>query len=773
LTAALTSIACLFLSAPAGALPLTGCSASDMYVVAHEDDSLLFQSPALPQDIRNGHCVRSVFLTAGDAGEGESYWTTREAGVKAAYAQLAGAADNWSASTEVVNGHSLRLETLIAQPRVSVLFMRLPDGNPGGEGTLMFGNQSLKRLWLYGNPGAGLGTPLSTLTAVDNSATYGYQDLIDTLSALMSSFEPQVVATQNTQGWFGDGDHADHTAASFFTRAAQASYPASHQLIGYEDYETLSRPENVSGPLLEAKQKAFYLYGEHDLRACAEPGVCDESPYGGWLRRQYVAAIETTGAVAIVGPKQSVASEGTVTLDGSASTASGAPLSYQWTQTAGPAVTLSNPAAGNPTFTAPTGPVTVAFSLVVSDGVHTSAPASVEVKVSAPISNVAPLATATASTEVPGQEAKKAIDGVVGGYPKNATTEWASDNQKAGATLTLKWPKPYNLDHVVIYDRPNPDDQVTAGKLTFSDGQSISFGSLGNTGTPGLTVSFPTHQTTSLIVTVTGVSATTRNVGLAEVEAFGVEVEGGAPSDTPPAILSAESTNFTSGAAAAFTVKAGGQPTPRLSEAGPLPGGLTFHDNGDGTATLSGTAAAVGSPGSSQVYPLTLTADNASGTATQKFTLTVVNGETPPPPPPESSNVAPLATATASTEVPGQEAKKAIDGVVGGYPKNATTEWASDNQKAGATLTLKWPKPYNLDHVVIYDRPNPDDQVTAGKLTFSDGQSISFGSLGNTGTPGLTVSFPTHQTTSLIVTVTGVSATTRNVGLAEVEAFGT
>jgi len=57
-----------------------------------------------------------------------------------------------------------------------------------------------------------------------------------------------------------------------------------------------------------------------------------------------------------------------------------------------------------------------------------------------------------------------------------------------------------------------------------------------------------------------------------------------------------------------------------LSESGSLPSGVTFTDNGDGTATLAGTPAS-GSDGS---YPFTITASNGiSPDATQSFTLTV------------------------------------------------------------------------------------------------------------------------------------------------------
>ena len=49
-----------------------------------------------------------------------------------------------------------------------------------------------------------------------------------------------------------------------------------------------------------------------------------------------------------------------------------------------------------------------------------------------------------------------------------------------------------------------------------------------------------------------------------------------------------------------------GSPTCGLSETGALPPGVTFKDNGDGTATLSGTPAA----GTGGTYPFTITATN-------------------------------------------------------------------------------------------------------------------------------------------------------------------
>ena len=63
-----------------------------------------------------------------------------------------------------------------------------------------------------------------------------------------------------------------------------------------------------------------------------------------------------------------------------------------------------------------------------------------------------------------------------------------------------------------------------------------------------------------------------------------------------------------------------GSPAPALSEAGTLPKGVTFTDNGNGTATLAGMPAA----GSGGTYPLAVTAANSvSPPATQTLTLTV------------------------------------------------------------------------------------------------------------------------------------------------------
>lgn len=133
--------------------------------------------------------------------------------------------------------------------------------------------------------------------------------------------------------------------------------------------------------------------------------------------------------------------------------------------------------------------------------------------------NVAPTATVTASSEnaAYGQQAAAAVDGVIAGWPADPTAEWATVGGRAGSWLKLAWATPHTLDKVTLYDRPNLLDQVTGGTLTFSDGTTVPVPALHNDGT-ATTVTFPPLTTSSVLFTATSVSASTQNVGLAEIQ---------------------------------------------------------------------------------------------------------------------------------------------------------------------------------------------------------------------------------------------------------------
>jgi WD40 repeat protein len=94
-----------------------------------------------------------------------------------------------------------------------------------------------------------------------------------------------------------------------------------------------------------------------------------------------------------------------------------------------------------------------------------------------------------------------------------------------------------------------------------------------------------------------------------------LKVEGSAP-----VFDSVDTATFVVGIFGTFTIETTAVPTASITLSDPLPGGVSLVDNGDGTATLSGTPG-VGTQGS---YTLTLTASNGVlPDATQSFTLII------------------------------------------------------------------------------------------------------------------------------------------------------
>jgi|GEM_PF-938954 len=138
-------------------------------------------------------------------------------------------------------------------------------------------------------------------------------------------------------------------------------------------------------------------------------------------------------------------------------------------------------------------------------------------------------------------------------------------------------------------------------------------------------------------------------------------------------ITSADHTTFVVGTAGSFTVTTtAGYPTATtITKTGSLPAGVSFTDNGDGTATLAGTPAA-GTDGS---YPLTISAANAAGTSQQSFTLTV-----------QPANASPVITSADHTTFAYGTAGSFTVTTTAGYP-TATTITETGSLPAGVTFT--------------------------------------------------------------------------------------
>jgi hypothetical protein len=135
------------------------------------------------------------------------------------------------------------------------------------------------------------------------------------------------------------------------------------------------------------------------------------------------------------------------------------------------------------------------------------------------------------------------------------------------------------------------------------------------------------------------------------------------------------------------------------------------------------------------------------------------------PPKPKPGNVAPQATVTVSSEFSADYAGKHLtDGICGEHENG---EWASKGESK-PWVRFEWKEPVAIGKVVIYDRPNSSDHATAGRLIFSEGESVSIADIPNDGAPRI-VNLGIRKVTWLRFEVTESSG--RNIGLSEVEIF--
>jgi LmbE family N-acetylglucosaminyl deacetylase len=275
------------LHVPLAAVRAEGCTERSLQIVAHPDDDLLFQNPDIFRDIQAGHCVQTVFLTAGDAGRGETYWRSREVGIQAAYAVMAGADDIWIASDPLVNGQPIHLAVLDEVPTVSVVFLRIPDGNRDGRGMAVNHHESLRRLW-EGD--------LELVTTLDGSARYTRESLTAALTEIMRQAQADTVRTQDWELGFDAGDSADHVATALFAHAAHQDYGRPHRLLGYAGYPVWILAANVTGSDLAAKAGALAAYARHDPHFCFSPWCAEAVMTSLRAARQYVVStVEAPG----------------------------------------------------------------------------------------------------------------------------------------------------------------------------------------------------------------------------------------------------------------------------------------------------------------------------------------------------------------------------------------------------------------------------------------------------------------------------------------------
>jgi LmbE family N-acetylglucosaminyl deacetylase len=241
-------------------------------------------NPDLMSAIHHGYCVRTLYLTAGDAGTGRNYWLNREHGSRAAYGLMGSFSDNWSQNTISIGPNQyVTVSTPEENHNISLIFFHLPDGNLRGEGFSETSHASLKEL---------TENKVLNIKTVDNKSVYTNKDLQSALVRLMEIYKPSLVRTQSSINSVKYEDHSDHQTVNKLAAAAftqyQHSFNPNSKITYYMGYPGRERPANVSQPDLAKKEAVFLEYAKFDSFVCSSLKACNQTAtYNAYLHRQY------------------------------------------------------------------------------------------------------------------------------------------------------------------------------------------------------------------------------------------------------------------------------------------------------------------------------------------------------------------------------------------------------------------------------------------------------------------------------------------------------
>ena len=378
--------------------------------------------------------------------------------------------------------------------------------------------------------------------------------------------------------------------------------------------------------------------------------------------------------------------------------------------------------------------------------------------------NVAPWSTATASSATTGGEAAKAVDGVIA---QSTSGSWTATAADAAPSVTLTWADAIVTDRIALYDLPG-SSRATSGKLTFSDGTSVTVPALADDGTANL-VAIPRKAITWAkfeVLTHTGTA------GLSEFQVIE------AVPDLATAAVATAST-AASGAGAGLVIdgaapSAGGgwkataaDTAPSVTLTWPSPRSVdrvVLYDRAGadhvtgGTLVLSdGTTIPVGALPDGGGAHVVAFPDKALSWV--RFEITGHTGDAglAEVQAYDLSSLAPSATVTGSSMYNANYTPaNVIDGRIG---VSGSGEWAIQPGDSSRTVRLTWASSQIVSGVTLYDRPNAVDQVTSGVLRFSDGTTVNVAALPSTGA-AQTIAFPARNATWVefsILTFTGTA----------------
>ena len=268
-----------------------------VFVVAHADDWQLFMGEVVVEALRRGDPVLAVLTNAGDAGRGNEFWRTREvaalASVRAAEALAGVPATTPLCNSMYVPGHGwpVTRASLVAgagthrvrgcrTPRMTTVFLRLPDGKPGGTGYAVHGFTSMKKL---------ADSTIGRLDALDSSASYrGIDDLSAAVTGIIREHQrlglTMHVHTADPDLLANPIDHSDHRVTGQL--AIEAARALRVPVTLYSGYSNVRRADNLTP---EAAAWKSYCFVAYDRAMMTTHGSWSAYAENAWAHAQYLS----------------------------------------------------------------------------------------------------------------------------------------------------------------------------------------------------------------------------------------------------------------------------------------------------------------------------------------------------------------------------------------------------------------------------------------------------------------------------------------------------
>ena len=277
-----------------------------MQIVAHQDDDFLFMNPDVANQLAAAVSTVTVYVTAGQTCGAtvvgmpctlaapiltrEQFAAARQNGIRAAYAQMAQVANTWTRTLiQPDDIHTVELYTLVAAPRVRLLFMNLPDGGD----PLAPHTNALSNMFQDSTYQTDTIVPLcdaytrTVIPSCDDQTNqppvplqyYNRGAIVSVISALVRKYQPIEIRTLDPQpfqkltadatGFEVSFDNLDHTATARFVDEVLASYhgpkgSGRFTVNYYKGYSFADYPANLGQADLNRKLATASTYLPYD-----------------------------------------------------------------------------------------------------------------------------------------------------------------------------------------------------------------------------------------------------------------------------------------------------------------------------------------------------------------------------------------------------------------------------------------------------------------------------------------------------------------------------